>query len=81
MTISWWLSNQRMTVKVVLRDRVIIDAAPIVRKFIGQPFQNLVGWMKRMGPPLTMQWNWLIIRDEDGNIVKKNHDFLEVPND
>ena len=78
---TWWLSNRRMTVKVVVGDKTIVDAAPIVRKFIGQPFQNLVGWMKRMGPPLTMQWNWLTIRDKDGNIVKTNDAFLKVPRD
>ncbi len=32
-------------------DDIIIDAAPIVKKFIGQPLSNLLGWCKkRIGP-------------------------------
>jgi hypothetical protein len=46
----WRLSNERMTVRVVTRGKIIIDAAPIVRKFIGQPFNNLAHWMNRMSP-------------------------------
>jgi hypothetical protein len=42
----WRLSNERMTVRVVTRGKIIIDAAPIVRKFIGQPFNNLARWMQ-----------------------------------
>ena len=39
----------RMTVKVATRDGVIVEAAPIVRKFIGQRGQDLVAWMKTHG--------------------------------
>lgn len=46
----WWLSNEKMTVRVVTRGKIIIDAAPVVRKFIGQPFNNLAHWMNRMSP-------------------------------
>lgn len=46
---KWWLSNKKMTVKVVTQNLIIIDAAPIVRCFIGQPLQNLIRWMKKMG--------------------------------
>jgi len=28
---------------------IIIDAAPVVRKFIGQPFGNLLLWFKKFG--------------------------------
>ena len=31
------------------RNGKIIDAAPLVRKFVGQPFQNLVNWMHSIG--------------------------------
>ena len=55
MKTTWWLSNRRMTVKVVVRDLKIVDAAPIVRKFIGQPFSNLVNWMTRIAPPLRQE--------------------------
>lgn len=42
----WWLSNARMTVGVSVTNLVIMNAAPIVRVFIGQPFTNLLRWMK-----------------------------------
>jgi hypothetical protein len=77
--ITWWLTNQKMTVMVVVQNTKIIDAAPIVRKFIGQPFQNIVGWMSRIAP--GFQRNWLIIEDDDGNIVLENKDFLAVNDD
>lgn len=46
----WWLSSERMTVLVALDERrVIVDAAPIVRRFIGQPASRLGDWMRRQG--------------------------------
>ena len=45
---GYWLSSKRMTVGVEVDDAGIIrQAAPIVRKFIGQPVENLVRWMSR----------------------------------
>ncbi|KKN70610.1 hypothetical protein LCGC14_0428830 [marine sediment metagenome] len=50
MSTVWRLSNNRMTVKVTIgKDHRIIDAAPIVRRFRGQPLINLSRWMERMG--------------------------------
>jgi len=47
---DWWLSSLRMTVGVTTDDdNVIVDAAPVVRKFVGQPLGNLIGWMSRQG--------------------------------
>jgi hypothetical protein len=43
------LSNVKMTVKVIARNGIIRDAAPIVRSFIGQQLDDLVGWMVKMG--------------------------------
>jgi hypothetical protein len=45
----WWLSCSRFTVGVEIKDGVIVDAAPIVRKFIGQPTRNLGRWMRGIG--------------------------------
>jgi len=56
MTVTWWLSNRKMTVKVVVRDLKIVGGAPIIRKFIGQPFSNLVRWMTRIAPPLRQEY-------------------------
>lgn len=46
---TWWLSNERMTFKVTTNgEHIITDAAPIARKFVGQPLTNLARWMQRM---------------------------------
>lgn len=46
---AWWLSSRRMTVFVMTKDDTIIDGPPIIRKFIGQPLDNLRGWIQRQG--------------------------------
>jgi hypothetical protein len=43
---KWWLSSPRMTVGVKVSNGLIVEAAPIVRVFIGQSFTNLLRWMK-----------------------------------
>jgi hypothetical protein len=41
---------KKFTVGVeVDRSGVIRDAAPVVRKFIGQPLDNLVRWFRKFG--------------------------------
>ena len=44
-----WLSSLRMTVGISVVDGIIVDAAPVVRKFVGQRLRNLVGWMQQHG--------------------------------
>ena len=45
---SWWLSTERMTVRVDVDARgSIVAAPPIARKFIGQPAKNLGDWLRR----------------------------------
>lgn len=52
---TWWMSNDKMTVKVVSDNSgVITDAAPVVRKFVGQPLRSLSVWMNRL-PGFVMQ--------------------------
>jgi len=47
---TYWISTERWTVKVVTEaDGNIVDAAPLVRKFIGQPFKHLKEWAERKG--------------------------------
>ena len=44
---KWWFSCRAFTVQVETDERNIITwAAPIVRKFIGQPLANLERWQK-----------------------------------
>lgn len=50
MTYEWWLSSKRMTIGVVTDQQgVIVETAPIARKFVGQRLSNLVRWMKKQG--------------------------------
>lgn len=45
-----WLSSRKMTVSAdVNKDGVILDAAPIVRKFVGQHLMRLAVWMHKQG--------------------------------
>lgn len=46
----WWLSSHKMTFSVGVNDsNIIVDPAPIIKKFKGQPLNNLIGWMKKQG--------------------------------
>jgi hypothetical protein len=49
--LTWyWLSTDRMTVGVAVDEHnVIVKAAPIVRRFIGQPSTNLGSWLRKQG--------------------------------
>src|ERR1044072_5573063 len=47
----WYCSTERMTFLVAVEDGVIVDGAPIVRKFIGQPAKNLGDWLRQQGAP------------------------------
>lgn len=45
-----WMSNKSMTVRVTIdQNDYIIDAAPVVRKFIGQRYRNLRSWLDKNG--------------------------------
>lgn len=49
MSTTWRLSNRKMTVRVETdSNRKIVDAAPVIRRFIGQHLNNLVRWMQRV---------------------------------
>lgn len=46
----YWVSCKKFTVGVETDDQhVITDAAPIVRRFIGQHMRNLVKWARKLG--------------------------------
>ena len=46
---KYWVSCNRFTVRVTVVDGRITDAAPVLRRFIGQPFDNLLAWARRLG--------------------------------
>ena len=43
----YYLSSEKMTVCVTVEDGVIVKTPPIVRKFKGQPIDNLINWMRK----------------------------------
>lgn len=44
----YWLSNVKMTVAVrINEDDKIVEAPPIVKRFTGQPLENLALWMNK----------------------------------
>ena len=46
---TWWLTNASMTVRVTVNERgIVVDAAPVVRRFTGQPFRSLCVWMNKL---------------------------------
>lgn len=44
-----WLSSRKLTVGVTVVDGIVVDAAPVVRGFIGRRLEILAGWMRRQG--------------------------------
>ena len=44
---EWWVSSPVMTIFVATVDGRIIDAAPIVRRFLGQDMGHLITWLER----------------------------------
>ncbi len=48
--IDWWVSCRKFTVRVTTNSSLtIIEAAPIVRVFVGQPLDNLKRWADGFG--------------------------------
>jgi len=46
--VTYWVCCRRFCVKITVDDDdIIIDAAPIIRKFIGKSFTNLITWIHR----------------------------------
>lgn len=46
---KWWISCLKFTVQVNVKDGVIVNAAPVVTKFKGQPLSNLLRWAAKLG--------------------------------
>lgn len=44
----YWLTTEQMTVLVVCNPMgVVIETPPIIHRFIGQPFDNLLFWLQK----------------------------------
>ena len=44
---DFWLSSERMTCIVTVRDGVVKRTPPILWRFAGQWFSDLIAWMRR----------------------------------
>ncbi len=44
-----WVSCPKFTVKLIIKNGMIVDTAPVVKRFIGQPYMNLINWFRRFG--------------------------------
>jgi len=52
----YWVSSKKMTFEVVVDDReIVVDVAPIARKFLGQPFSNLRRWLGKQGGLIVLE--------------------------
>lgn len=47
--LTHWISCRVFTIEVVTRDGVIVKAAPLARKFVGQRLANLLDWAGEFG--------------------------------
>lgn len=47
MITKWWVSSTIGTGQVNVRDGIILGAPKLWNRFIGQPFENLTGWLRR----------------------------------
>lgn len=61
----WYVSVPNMTAAVKVERGVIVEAPPILQKFVGQPSKNLGKWMRAMGdfkferlPDMTHIFGW-----------------------
>lgn len=54
--VIYWLSTERMTVGVETENGIVTVSPPITRKFIGQPIDSLIRWMKKQSGFLMVMW-------------------------
>ena len=57
MTKEYWLSSLKMTIYCKTENNIIIDVAPIAKKFVGQNIKNLIQWMTKQGNFLWSELN------------------------
>ena len=43
---TWWISTHWCTARVVTLDGVIVYAAPVINRFLGQPMAALTTWLQ-----------------------------------
>lgn len=55
---KYWLVGRKATVRVLVRNGIVVEAAPLVRVFVGQPFWKLRDWFYRRFSPVTMECEW-----------------------
>lgn len=52
----YYLSTPKMTISVAVDENDIIKGgAPIIKRFTGQPLDNLLDWLKKQGEVTMME--------------------------
>lgn len=51
----WYVSTPNFTCAVAVENQTIVDAPPILRRFIGQPAKNLGNWLRSTGQPARFE--------------------------
>jgi hypothetical protein len=78
---AYWLSSEKMTIRVS-EEGVIVEAAPIVQRFVGQPLANLTDWMRRQGgfqsAELVTLESTTAFRPPPGNETKPRRETQDV---
>ena len=71
-----WLVGRRATVRVLVQDGVVTEAAPLVRRFTGQPLVNLLGWFDRTFGPFELEHDILQVSENktQSAVVRKGGD-------
>ena len=69
------MSTPKMTVCVKVSAGKVVDAAPIIRKFIGQHVDHLILWLSRVGGQKNGFVEVFDLRNSDGN-YHVDHDYI-----
>ena len=43
---DYWISTEKFTGFITIDNGIIVDAAPVMFKFVGQPVKNLTDWLR-----------------------------------
>ena len=58
MTRRLWISTPKFTAAVTAQNNYVVEAAPILRKFVGQPWINLQRWFRIQSTPRRVVTLW-----------------------
>lgn len=57
---KFWISTEKFTCQMNVEDGFVVWAAPILKKFVGQPLYNVTSWCDQK------RWSYVLKKIEDG---------------